>query len=191
MSVRPRSRRTGARGAAATDPGGRDPRTAELRRLRRAVLLDPLTGLLNRRWLPRFARRMGPAAGTGDAAAILVDVDGLKAVNDRLGHPEGDRRLVRIARALARAAGRRQPVVRFGGDEFLVPLAGWRRGDACALAAALVRAACATGMPVSAGVAVRRPGARRVDVDRMIAAADRALRRAKAAGGNCARWSWA
>jgi diguanylate cyclase (GGDEF)-like protein len=155
------------------------------------VLCDPLTGLLNRRWLPRFARRLGRAGGGADAAAILLDVDGLKAVNDRLGHPEGDRRLVRIARALARAAGRGRPVVRLGGDEFLVPLAGWARPAACTLAGVLLQAARATGMQVSAGVAIRRAGARRAGLEPMIAAADRALRRAKAAGGNCARWSWA
>lgn len=191
MSVRPRSRRTASPGAATAGAGAGDSRTAELLRLRRAVLCDPLTGLLNRRWLPRFARRLGRAGGGEDAAAILLDVDGLKAVNDRLGHPEGDRRLVRIARALARAAGHGRPVVRLGGDEFLVPLAGCARPEACALAGALLQAARAIGMQVSAGVAIRRAGARRAGLEPMIAAADRALRRAKAVGGNCARWSWA
>jgi diguanylate cyclase (GGDEF)-like protein len=81
----------------------------------RAAETDPLTGLLNRRGLARaFARRLP------DAALLFLDLDGFKAVNDRLGHPAGDRLLVTVAARLRSALGPDDILGRWGGDEFLL-----------------------------------------------------------------------
>lgn len=82
---------------------------------------DPLTGLLNRaafdaRLNEEFlrARRHGR-----ELALVMFDVDGFKAVNDRLGHPAGDRVLIAVARALQSSFRQSDGVFRYGGDEFV------------------------------------------------------------------------
>jgi diguanylate cyclase (GGDEF)-like protein len=87
------------------------------RQLRDAALRDPLTGTWNRAGLDRMA----PRFVTPGAAAIALDVDHFKAINDRFGHAAGDEVLAAIgheARALAGPAG--CEVARIGGDEFVV-----------------------------------------------------------------------
>ncbi|QXC60917.1 GGDEF domain-containing protein [Aquihabitans sp. G128] len=85
---------------------------------------DPLTGLLNRAgFFERFgadveAARSGPGADV--VAALFIDLDGLKGVNDRGGHAAGDRLLVDVAERLRRIVGRAGGAARLGGDEFVV-----------------------------------------------------------------------
>ncbi|WP_231557272.1 diguanylate cyclase [Deinococcus sp. YIM 77859] len=78
---------------------------------------DPLTGLLNRRALERDLVRA--AEGWGLA---VIDVDGLKRVNDTLGHAAGDDLLRRVAYGLARVAPPGSRAYRLGGDEFALLL---------------------------------------------------------------------
>jgi diguanylate cyclase (GGDEF)-like protein len=90
--------------------------------LRMLSLSDGLTGLYNRRGLfalgehaLRSARRRAKGLGV-----IVVDVDGLKDINDRFGHAQGDEALRAVADAI-RASIRESDVVgRVGGDEFVV-----------------------------------------------------------------------
>jgi diguanylate cyclase (GGDEF)-like protein len=94
--------------------------------LREMSLRDELTGLYNRRALFGLAeQRMQTAMRTGAGFHILfIDMDGLKAINDTLGHQQGDRAL-RDAAALLSSNFRRSDVVaRLGGDEFAVLLLG-------------------------------------------------------------------
>jgi diguanylate cyclase (GGDEF)-like protein/PAS domain S-box-containing protein len=85
---------------------------------------DPLTGLLNRRSFERELRaqtaRMRRYGAEG--AAILIDVDNFKAVNDTLGHHAGDELIVRVARALHGRLRDTDVLARMGGDEFAVLL---------------------------------------------------------------------
>lgn len=100
------------------------PATAHFRRLerlRREARTDALTGVLNRRRFDAMAalaargeRRRAPSA------FLMLDVDGLKAVNDRRGHAAGDRLLQRLGSLLARGTRRGDIVGRVGGDEFAV-----------------------------------------------------------------------
>ena len=77
----------------------------------RLALLDPLTGLPNRRLLnERLERAAAASARTGDSVGlILLDVDRFKEVNDTLGHPRGDALLVEVAVASRRSFATRTP----------------------------------------------------------------------------------
>jgi diguanylate cyclase (GGDEF)-like protein len=94
----------------------------EAARLRHRATHDPLTGLANRRRILSSLSHSISAQRTrpGHVAAIFVDVDRLKYVNDALGHPVGDRLLISAARRLADSVRPEDRVARIGGDEFLV-----------------------------------------------------------------------
>ncbi|MCI0855670.1 MAG: GGDEF domain-containing protein [Chloroflexi bacterium] len=93
-----------------------------LREEQERARIDPLTGALNHRAIVEELQKLiQRAEGAAPFAVLLVDVDGLKAINDSYGHPMGDAALVAIADALFRA---RAIVGRYGGDEFVVALPG-------------------------------------------------------------------
>lgn len=84
--------------------------------LRYASTHDALTGLHNRTYLDEVRAQL--EADEGQLGVVFVDVDGLKGVNDRLGHEAGDQLLRRTALVLRSAASTDDLVVRLGGDEF-------------------------------------------------------------------------
>jgi diguanylate cyclase (GGDEF)-like protein len=95
-------------------------------RLLDLVNLDPLTGLLNRRALETEAiRRVEAGLAQGRNVSVLVlDIDQFKSINDRYGHDAGDLALKAVADSLRRTMRDSDLLIRFGGDEFLVILAG-------------------------------------------------------------------
>ena len=147
------------------------------------AVTDELTGLYNRHYMRDELRRMTAHASRHDGsfAVISLDVDGLKAVNDSLGHQAGDALLRGIADGL-RAVLRAEDVpVRTGGDEFVVLLPDADRGEAVKVAYRIrqrVAALAEQGPVVSAGIAVWRRG---MDPDATLREADRELYRAKGA----------
>lgn len=87
--------------------------------------MDSLTGLMTRRAFFAGCARSLQAGGTGESQGgyfIMVDVDHFKGVNDRYGHPEGDRLLREIARKLQIVFDGEALIGRVGGDEFAVLL---------------------------------------------------------------------
>jgi len=96
----------------------------ERRRLLRMSRVDELTGLPNLRALQeQLPSRLGPAARTGRRMAVMMmDVDGFKAVNDRLGHGVGNELLKEVANLLRFAVRVGDEPFRFGGDEFVLLL---------------------------------------------------------------------
>ena len=92
----------------------------QLTELERLANCDTLTPLPNRRaFLREVERVVGQVERYGTPAAILyVDVDQLKAINDRYGHAGGDAALVHVARLLAELVRQTDFVARIGGDEF-------------------------------------------------------------------------
>ncbi|MGH7434561.1 MAG: diguanylate cyclase [Polyangiaceae bacterium] len=112
------------------------------RRLYDASIQDPLTHLFNRRHLvERLAAEVDSALLTSTHAAVLmVDVDGLKQLNDRLGHMAGDRALCMVAAGILDGVRAKDCVARFGGDEFVI-LAAPADGDEAARLAERVRRA--------------------------------------------------
>ncbi|SEN56479.1 diguanylate cyclase (GGDEF) domain-containing protein [Sphingomonas gellani] len=152
--------------------------------LRRAALFDPLTGAWNRAALIRNETGLARAGN----AAILIDIDHFKAINDAHGHAAGDAVLVTVAASLLRvAATRAGRVVRLGGDEFLLVFPATDLSDAKQVAETVRVDASrpADRLPersVSLGIAMVAPGER--GLDEPIARADRLLYRAKAEGRN-------
>ncbi|HSM66550.1 MAG TPA: bifunctional diguanylate cyclase/phosphodiesterase, partial [Ilumatobacteraceae bacterium] len=94
--------------------------------LRHRATHDPLTGLANRRQiLTTLAHALGDQRGRpGHVAAVFVDFDRLKVVNDALGHQIGDRLLISAAQRLSDSIRPQDRVARIGGDEFLVVSTG-------------------------------------------------------------------
>jgi diguanylate cyclase (GGDEF)-like protein len=85
---------------------------------------DPLTGLLNRRGLSDAAAGWLAHARWSERRLVVMfaDLDHFKAVNDRFGHAEGDRVLVKVADLLLESTRDVDFVVRYGGDEFVLLL---------------------------------------------------------------------
>ncbi|TFZ42133.1 GGDEF domain-containing protein [Stenotrophomonas maltophilia] len=159
--------------------------------LRRAARTDGLTGLLNRSavladgqaQLQRLRRQGRPLA------LLLVDVDHFKQINDRWGHLAGDQVLRHFAALLQHGLqGHDTLLGRYGGEEFVLVLAGSTRDEAMARAAEIRIALqqhpsrLATGpVTVTASIGLAMDDGRG-DLSTLLAAADAALYRAKAAG---------
>lgn len=98
------------------------------RELRYMSYYDPLTGLCNRAFFESEVRRAISRA-CFPLALIVCDVDGLKIVNDNLGHETGDRLLKAAAETLQQAVPDNVVLSRIGGDEFVVLLLNARKED--------------------------------------------------------------
>ncbi|MEJ5915323.1 GGDEF domain-containing protein [Pseudokineococcus sp. 1T1Z-3] len=145
----------------------------------RTALTDALTGLGNRRALVA-ALEAAPA----ELGVVFVDVDHFKEVNDRFSHEVGDLVLVRLAGLLTSACRASELVVRYGGDEFVVLVAG-DPTVATSIAQRVLEAVRAedwqgicAGLAVTVSVGVE-PGS---SVGSALASADAALYAAKHAG---------
>ncbi|WNB84889.1 EAL domain-containing protein [Cellulomonas sp. ATA003] len=153
---------------------------------------DPLTGLANRALLQEVLRTVLDRAGAeGTVAVLACDLDEFKPINDRYGHAAGDEVLVHVAGVLRAAAGGAGTVARLGGDEFVVVLPAVRGPQAVLEAAGAVHAGLREpvrlhGHPVtvraSVGVAIASADLVARGAPGLLAAADAALYRAKAAG---------
>ncbi|MEV5003807.1 GGDEF domain-containing protein [Nocardioides sp. LML1-1-1.1] len=86
----------------------------------RLAQTDDLTGTLNRRGFGEHVAEAMPREQSSDAAVAFIDINGLKAVNDREGHVAGDRLIQDVARILQMAVRPGDVVGRVGGDEFAV-----------------------------------------------------------------------
>ena len=160
------------------------------RRLVDAAERDGLTGLLNRR---AFYDLLAAWPDDRDLAVLFIDLDGFKPINDTLGHTAGDEVLQIVAARLGRAVREHDIVARLGGDEFAVVVPGpVDRSDVETIASRIVQStsevmrtdAGAASVSVSVGIAFATGDGRSPEA--AVTAADGAMYRAKAAGGN--RW---
>lgn len=166
----------------------------------RQALLDPVTGIHNRRYgmtkLIALVQLQGE--GGGPLSVIIADLDRFKSVNDRFGHTAGDHVLVHVARRLSANLRDGDVLARFGGEEFLIALPNTGLDEANIIAERLRRvlseeavllpndeAVCVTasfGLAVlSAPVTASRNEAEQIALA-VIGEADAALLSAKAAG---------
>ena len=103
-------------------------RDVELRKavqeLKEQALTDPLTGLYNRRYLRDVLARelLRAKRRNGSLAAVMVDVDHFKRINDSLGHEAGDMVLKELSALLRRCVRGSDTVCRYGGEEFALLL---------------------------------------------------------------------
>lgn len=154
-----------------------------------AALHDPLTGLPNRQLvLERLADALSSRDRRRRSLAVgFVDVDGFKHINDRWGHPTGDRLLHIVGARLQAAVRHADTVGRFGGDEFVVVLTDIAAYEQAAAVSETLRRAVAgphrigdrdVAASISVGIALYPQDGR--DGPALIAHADRAMYLAKA-----------
>ena len=153
------------------------------KQIRHLAMTDPLTGLANyRRLLEALHAEIRRSARTGRPFAVLVvDLDGLKRINDADGHLVGSTALSRVANILRLHCREIDTAARYGGDEFVVILPETEFEAACQVAqriSARVRDdAERPSISVTAGAAIFPHDGR--SIDELLAAADRDLYRQK------------
>ncbi len=152
---------------------------------------DPLTGLLSRSamedHLPLLLDHCEQMAAP--VSAVMLDLDHFKRVNDSRGHPTGDAVLSRLGEILREVVRKEDLAIRYGGEEFLLVLAGARRLHARLLAERLRETVASSRfaqvpdlvITCSFGVAERAAGE---SVEDWLQRADKALYRAKERGRN-------
>lgn len=158
---------------------------------------DALTGLANRRHFDESLELEWRRAGRqkSSLAILMVDVDNFKHYNDRLGHPEGDRCLRRIANLLATHARRPgELAARYGGEEFVLVFPDTDHQQAVQIAESVINDVRQAHLPqpeglerpfvsISIGVSAVVPSDR-LTPSRLIVAADEALYEVKRGGRN-------
>jgi diguanylate cyclase (GGDEF)-like protein len=160
--------------------------------LRYAATHDALTALPNRAEFIRCLNDVlaGEAGATGRYAVLFIDLDGFKAVNDRLGHLAGDRVIEIAAQRIRKASRTSDFVARFHGDEFgllLVNIDGERAAHAVAdriqegLRAPIEVDGGASSVSPSIGIVLGHP--RYARAEDILRDADAAMYRAKSLGG--------
>ena len=159
------------------------------RRLLDQAIVDPLTGVFNRRHMERslsdaierLRRNSTPTS------LLLMDVDGFKSINDQFGHAKGDSVLKEIVSLIAKRSRKLDLLFRIGGEEFMLLLPDTKEA-AAAVVAEQLRASIAESrllddrqLTVSIGVSELQPGE---SPDSWMKHADDALYAAKKAGRN-------
>ena len=165
---------------------------AQQRIHKREAMIDPLTGLYNRRWmqstLPRIVDRCARARES--LALLMIDTDHFKSYNDAHGHAAGDRLLSFIARTITESFRSSDYACRYGGDEFVVVLPQAGPTKALQIAEQVCHSVrkrpphagdsyLAYPSSVSVGIASLGTG---MNLWQLLASADSALYRAKTAG---------
>jgi two-component system cell cycle response regulator len=158
------------------------------------AVIDPLTGLHNRRYMSGQLKALVERAGQGGepVSLLAIDIDHFKKINDSFGHDVGDEVLRGFAARLRSNVRAIDLPVRQGGEEFLVVMPDTRLEDAHRIAERLrlhvagepfhVTGAEALGVTISIGVATNLPG--EMKPDGLLKRADKAMYEAKAAGRN-------
>ncbi len=164
-----------------------------------AAVIDPLTGLYNRRYaLPFVSRLIRAARNNGRSFAVMVaDLDHFKQVNDQFGHATGDAVLTRVADALRTSLRDEDLIARIGGEEFLIVTPDTSRAQARQTASRLCRIIQNTsvsipgrdrsiGVTISMGVAMGQIDLNGTfpSLDTLLERADRALYESKSDGRN-------
>ncbi|HEX7876291.1 MAG TPA: GGDEF domain-containing protein [Sphingobium sp.] len=161
-----------------------------LARYQREAMVDPLSGLLNRRGFDEAIAHLGPDHGR-DGSLIVCDIDHFKAVNDEFGHAMGDQVIVVLAEIFGKVAPAHALTARFGGEEFMLFLPDTNAAHAAGIAdqvregftqAVASRLGLARPLTASFGLStIQRGDGSILDA---IARADSALYDAKARGRN-------
>jgi len=159
--------------------------------LRSMALIDNLTGLYNNRFFRlQLETEMARTRRTGlPCCLLMIDLDNFKMINDTLGHLEGDRFLIQVARTFSQCVRAIDIVCRYGGDEFVAILPSTRIFVAIRIANRFKKAVSeipgASGYNVSASIGISEfTVSSPWDVNDFIQAADSAMYDAKSKGRN-------
>ncbi len=156
-----------------------------------ASAIDPLTGIGNRRALDRWIE-YDAGHGPKYCAAIMIDLDRFKLINDNFGHAAGDVVLISVAQELAAKIGVAADIARFGGDEFVALLHNENQNAAAFLTMTTREAITKLTFPApytalqitaSVGLAIRSKGQ---ELRALINQADKAAYDAKSKGRDAA-----
>ena len=153
-------------------------------------ITDHLTGLKTRRYfLESIEAEWSRASRSGRAfSLVLIDLDKFKAVNDNLGHLEGDLVLARVGRILEQKCRHSNVVARYGGDEFIVLMPETSLDQAKTLSERLRSALSSDPLlaqrKVTGSCGVACFPAHGATIEELIREADQAMYRSKSAGGN-------
>lgn len=153
------------------------------------AITDPLTGLSNRRGFDTLAPRIYSVAERFSVpiAAVYIDLDNLKPLNDFCGHDAGDRALIETAQLLQRELRESDVVARIGGDEFIALLTDADDDEAATAISRLEQAIAQRNdttdepfeLQFSIGAVSGRPGAPGVSLDGLVDEADARMIAAK------------
>jgi len=164
------------------------------KRLREMTLIDPLTGLNNRRYLDdalkseiEKVKRSGSNLGV-----IMIDLDHFKELNDSRGHDAGDKVLKEVSRTLKKGVRKSDVVCRFGGEEFIILICGGEYREFLNRTESLREAISSLSVVhkgnqidfVTASFGVASLPEHGVDAESILKAADKALYTAKSSGRN-------
>lgn len=154
-----------------------DRRTAQ-EQLEYLTFHDPVTGLYNRTFIEQKVAELNGQPVNGDTPGlIVVDVDGLKIINDSMGHQQGDECLRQAAEVLQRASPPAAIIARWGGDEFILLLERTREDELTAICEKIQdEAAARSGQPMplslSPGFAVHQDDVSTIDMDQLFRVAE-------------------
>jgi two-component system cell cycle response regulator len=164
-------------------------------RLARLAITDALTGTHNRRFLQPYSHQpLSSWFGKSiPVAALFLDMDDFKGINDRIGHAAGDEALTELCNIIKRHTRIQDPLIRMGGDEFTLLLPTCGHEKATAIADKIIKdvnlMVCQDEhMSVSIGISCSSEN-EDLTLTKLIEKADKAMYVAKALGGNRAEFA--
>lgn len=174
--------------------------TRQTAALVREAMTDSLTGLGNRRSLEQFfqgVQSKRPTQPDMRLAALVIDVDDFKTLNDTAGHRQGDECLKFIGTVLQASTRKEDCALRFGGDEFLVLMVDRTRQELKAVADRVISLLRqmpwpdGAGQPPTVSIGAAEVALREIDeLDDLIAQADSAMYQAKKTEGSSIGVAW-
>ena len=157
-------------------------------------LLDPLTGIANRRGLQKILRKeWDESKHSGDVFSVLViDIDNFKLINDRFGHWAGDKCLLELVKRVKLSLRGTDFLSRLGGDEFVTVLPNTDQAGAATVAETLRRSIVQTRflyggerVPLTISIGLSTVQTSDQNFKAVLERADNALHNTKQKGRNC------
>jgi two-component system cell cycle response regulator len=93
-----------------------------LKQVQKLTIIDPLTGLYNRRYFDLYMEKAIPLSQRNSLVLIILDIDDFKKINDKYGHLGGDEALKHMSKMIKSCVRKSDGYVRFGGEEFAIIL---------------------------------------------------------------------